>query len=92
MPLEEPRHSTQPECEVYHIHTECTEANNIETKYFAWGVGGKRLCKHCEKLADADAMAKDMIGKIRAAENLHSLFPNTSLMSNLYLSALKKPQ
>jgi hypothetical protein len=61
MPLEVPRHSTELHCEVYHNHTDCTEANNIEQKYFAWGTGNKRLCKHCEKLADYDAMAKKFI-------------------------------
>jgi hypothetical protein len=61
MPLVTPRHSKQINCEVYHNHSDCTESNNIEKKYFAWGVGKKRLCKHCEDLGDKDAILKKSI-------------------------------
>lgn len=71
MPLVAPRHSKEQNCEVYHNHSGCTESNNIEKKYFEWGVGGKRLCKHCEKLADQDAMQEKMKSN---PNNLHPLF------------------
>lgn len=58
MPLETPRHSKQINCEVYHNHTDCTEANNIEERYFEWGTGDKRLCKHCESLGNRDGIAR----------------------------------
>lgn len=60
MPLDKiPHYSTEPHCEVYHNHTDCTEANNIEKRYFKLGTGGKRLCHHCEKLANQDALIQE---------------------------------
>ena len=59
MPLETPRHSTELHCEVYHNHTDCTEANNIEDRYLKFGTSGKRLCKHCESLGDRDGFVKE---------------------------------
>lgn len=58
MPYMLPRHSSEHQAEVYHNHTDCTEANNIEDRYFEWGTGNKRLCKDCERKANADAMVK----------------------------------
>ncbi len=34
---------------VYHVCSECTEGNNIETKYKTAGKGGGRLCKACAR-------------------------------------------
>lgn len=69
MPLQTPRYSSEPNCEVYHNHTGCTESNNIEKKYFTWGTGNKRLCKHCEKLGDTDGMTE----KFKEHNNLNAL-------------------
>ncbi len=35
---------------VYHNNNQCTEGNNIETRNWKSGDGGKRLCKHCKEL------------------------------------------
>jgi len=43
-------HSTRVGEAVYHNNRSCTESNNIESYYFAWGTGGKRLCSHCSSL------------------------------------------
>jgi hypothetical protein len=40
-------HSTRPGETVYHNNTACTEGNNIEQYYYAFGTGGKRLCDRC---------------------------------------------
>lgn len=46
-----PWHSKRPGETVYHDNTACTEGNNIETYYFAWGTGGRlALCVHCARL------------------------------------------
>lgn len=74
MPLVVPRHSKEQNCEVYHNHSDCTESNNIEERNFVFGIGGKRLCKHCEKLADSDAMAEKMLKSKSSAAVVHALF------------------
>lgn len=43
-------HSTEPNIEVYHNSSLCTEGNNIERRHWASGTGGKRLCDHCRRL------------------------------------------
>ena len=45
-----PFHSTEPNIEVYHNSNRCTEGNNIESRNWAAGTGGKRLCDHCHRL------------------------------------------
>lgn len=50
MPKQQPWHSTRPGETVYHDNTACTEGNNIERYYFAWGTGNRRLCDHCKRL------------------------------------------
>ena len=45
-----PWHSTRPGEYVYHDNLACTEGNNIERYYFAWGTGNRRLCEHCARL------------------------------------------
>lgn len=45
-----PWHSVEPQIEVYHNDTQCTEGNNIEYKNRRPGTGGKRLCDHCKRL------------------------------------------
>ncbi len=35
---------------VYHICSNCTEGNNIETQYKTSGTGGGRLCQTCTRL------------------------------------------
>jgi len=45
-----PFHSTEPGIEVYHNSNRCTEGNNIESRNWASGTGGKRLCDHCRRL------------------------------------------
>jgi len=46
-----PRHSSQSD--VYHDNDQCTERNNIETKYLTHGTGeSKTLCKNCKRLND----------------------------------------
>jgi hypothetical protein len=88
MPLETPRYSTEPHCEVYHNHTDCTEANNIEKKYFKWGTGGKRICHHCERLANQDGMIKSalesaaIVGGLFGGIGVHrSPLPLSAMMS-----------
>lgn len=88
MPLEFPRHSTEPHCEVYHNHTDCTEANNIEKKNFAFGVGSKRLCKHCEDLANKDALAQKSIVEYHALKS-RGLFGGGSGLKNSLLASFK---
>jgi len=39
MPQQKPWHSKRPGETVHHDNTACTEGNNIETHYFAWGTG-----------------------------------------------------
>lgn len=44
-------HSTKHDAKpVHHDNTECTEGNNIETKYRASGTGGHPKCAHCKRL------------------------------------------
>jgi len=46
-----PWHSVKPsDPAVYHDNTDCTEGNNIETKYRRPGTDGRRKCEHCERL------------------------------------------
>lgn len=45
-----PWYSVREGTEVYHNNSECTEVNNIEAYNVREGTGGKRLCKHCERL------------------------------------------
>jgi hypothetical protein len=47
MPASYPWHSTAPGITVYHNNTLCTEGNNIEQYYHAYGTGNKVLCKRC---------------------------------------------
>ena len=35
---------------IYHVCSNCTEGNNIETKYKISGTGGGRLCQTCQRL------------------------------------------
>jgi hypothetical protein len=35
---------------VHHDNTQCTEGNNIETKYRRSGTGGLPKCDHCKRL------------------------------------------
>lgn len=44
----QPYHSV--DSDVYHIYSDCTEGNNIESDKRRDGVGGNRLCKHCEAI------------------------------------------
>jgi len=37
---------------VYHVCSNCTEGNNIESRYKTQGTGGGRLCKNCKELQD----------------------------------------
>jgi hypothetical protein len=53
MPRTQPWHSTRLGETVHHDNTACTEGNNIEKYYFAWGTGNRPLCKHCERLDQA---------------------------------------
>jgi len=50
MAITTPWYSARPGTEVYHNNSGCTEVNNIEAYNVKEGTGGKRLCKHCEKL------------------------------------------
>jgi hypothetical protein len=50
MPQTRPWHSTRPGERVCHNNTACTEGNNIEKYYFAWGTGNRPLCAHCHRL------------------------------------------
>ncbi len=50
MPRIQPWHSTRAGETVHHDNTNCTEGNNIEKYYFAWGTGNKPLCYHCQRL------------------------------------------
>jgi hypothetical protein len=43
-------HSTREGETVYHDNTSCTEGNNIEKYYFAYGTGNKTMCTHCARL------------------------------------------
>lgn len=44
-------HSTkQTDRPVYHDNSACTEGNNIERHYKAFGTGGRRQCEHCARL------------------------------------------
>jgi hypothetical protein len=86
MPLTEPRHSSEKNCEVYHNHTNCTESNNIEQRNFQWGTGGKRLCKHCEDLGNTDALAKKYLSSDNFFGSGKGLFRGT----NSILAAMKK--
>lgn len=43
-------HSKEPETEVYHDNTECTEGDNIESYNLEGGKGGLRKCAHCARL------------------------------------------
>jgi len=45
-----PWHSKRPGEYVYHDNLACTEGNNIEGYYFAWGTGNRCLCYHCRRL------------------------------------------
>lgn len=51
MPPTMPFHSTRPDEDVFHNNAACTEGNNVEDHYKAWGPGtGLRLCDHCAAL------------------------------------------
>lgn len=50
MQQQRPWHSTRLGETRYHDNDTCTEGNNIERYYFAWGTGGKQLCDHCSRL------------------------------------------
>lgn len=51
MPQTRAWHSTKPNTRnVHHDNTLCTEGNNIERKYFAWGTAGRPKCEHCARL------------------------------------------
>jgi len=50
-------HSTRVGETVYHNNRACTEGNNIETYYFSWGTGGKRLCSRCASLNSYPSLA-----------------------------------
>lgn len=45
-----PWHSKEPETEVYHDNTECTEGDNIESYNLERGKDGLRKCAHCARL------------------------------------------
>jgi hypothetical protein len=45
-----PWHSTRVGETVYHNNYTCTEGNNIERYYYAFGDGGLNLCHHCASL------------------------------------------
>ncbi len=36
--------------DVYHDNDSCTEGNNIETRNWRSGTGGKSKCDHCKRL------------------------------------------
>jgi hypothetical protein len=44
----QPYHSE--DSDVYHIYSDCTVGNNIETDKRRNGEGGNRLCKNCEAI------------------------------------------
>lgn len=47
-----PFHSTRLGARnVYHNNDACTEGNNIETRYLAFGTAGRPLCQHCAILS-----------------------------------------
>jgi hypothetical protein len=48
-----PFHSTKNPG-VYHVCTNCTEGNNIESQYKKQGTGGGRMCSRCEDLTKSD--------------------------------------
>jgi hypothetical protein len=43
--------SRESDKKVYHDNDECTEGNNIETRYRQSGTGGRPRCQHCDRLA-----------------------------------------
>ena len=45
-----PFHSKRKGIMVYHNNNRCTEGNNIESRNYKRGTGGKRLCERCKKL------------------------------------------
>lgn len=48
-----PWHSTNPNLSVrvYHDETQCTEGNNIESRYLALGTGNRPKCKRCAEIS-----------------------------------------
>lgn len=34
----------------HHNNNRCTEGNNIESRHWRQGTGGKPLCRHCARL------------------------------------------
>lgn len=47
-----PFHSIKPYSKnVYHDNDMCTEGNNIERQYRAYGTAGRARCEHCSRLA-----------------------------------------
>lgn len=60
-------HSTKPGILVYHDDTRCTEGNNVETRYWAYGTGGRtRRCHHCDQIALNDAaMIAALVRRLR---------------------------
>ncbi len=55
-----PWHSSK-DSKVYHDNDECTEGNNIETKYRLPGKGNRKLCKKCEELKRIEQQAKNYV-------------------------------
>lgn len=46
------RHSSrESDRQVYHDNDQCTEGNNIETRFHRTGTGGRPRCEHCDRLA-----------------------------------------
>lgn len=50
MAIIDPWYSIEPQSDVHHENTDCTEGNNIEPENVRAGTGGRRLCDECERL------------------------------------------